>query len=110
MRKLESNTPVVRRTVLACTDVQVTFAFGFLGSVVKSATAAMGEGNTGGTCDWLQIRNMMPDDIGQVLDMWKEQGWNRDRDILSIFYQVDPDGFFVAVDTRTGKLLSDVVN
>ncbi|KAM7302249.1 hypothetical protein ISCGN_017766 [Ixodes scapularis] len=97
----------VYRTVLQSSKLNLGRKY--FRSVVKNAAPAMDEDSTGGTCDWLHIRNMMPDDIGQVLDMWKEQDWSRDRDFLSIFYQVDPDGFFVAVDTRTGKWLSDVV-
>lgn len=66
----------------------------------------MGEDNTGETDNWLQIRTMRADDVDQVLDMWRELGRHRDLDNLNIFYQADPEGFFVAIDTRSGRLVA----
>ncbi|KAH7964887.1 hypothetical protein HPB49_002276 [Dermacentor silvarum] len=51
----------------------------------------------------LLIRHMRPDELKQAMDIWKEQGLEESENNVSTFYQVDPEGFFVTVDTRTGE-------
>ncbi|KAL3245458.1 hypothetical protein MRX96_046913 [Rhipicephalus microplus] len=46
---------------------------------------------------------MRPDELKQAMDIWKEQGLEESENNVSTFYQVDPEGFFVTVDTRTGE-------
>lgn len=76
-------------------------------SAVRCEMAATEDGNCCcGVQDdngWLQIRNMKSDEILQAVDIWREQGLEQGMNNVSIFYQVDPEGFFVAVDTRTGE-------
>ncbi|EEC00420.1 conserved hypothetical protein [Ixodes scapularis] len=67
---------------------------------------AQQDGDCGGGEDWLQIRDMRPHEICQAVDIWKEQGLEQGMNNVSIFYQVDPEGFFVAVDTRTGEVVA----
>ncbi|XP_065285953.1 uncharacterized protein [Dermacentor albipictus] len=54
----------------------------------------------------LLIRHMRPDEIKQAMDIWKEQGLEESENNVSTFYQVDPEGFFVTVDTRTGQVVA----
>lgn len=79
-------------------------------SAVRCEMAATEDGNCCcGVQDdngWLQIRNMKSDEILQAVDIWREQGLEQGMNNVSIFYQVDPEGFFVAVDTRTGKVVA----
>ncbi|KAH7960833.1 hypothetical protein HPB49_023797 [Dermacentor silvarum] len=51
----------------------------------------------------LLIRHMRPDELKQAMDIWKERGLKASENSVSTFYQVDPEGFFVTVDTRTGE-------
>lgn len=55
---------------------------------------------------WLLVREMRHDDISQAVDLWREHGFNQCLNIVSIFYQLDPGGFFVAVNTRTGAVVA----
>ncbi|KAH7962668.1 uncharacterized protein LOC119387648 [Rhipicephalus sanguineus] len=54
----------------------------------------------------LLIRHMRPDELKQAMDIWKEQGLEESENNVSTFYQVDPEGFFVTVDTRTGRVVA----
>ncbi|CAN7997074.1 unnamed protein product [Ixodes hexagonus] len=49
---------------------------------------------------------MRPDEVCQAVDIWKEQGLGQGVNNVKNFFLVDPDGFFVAVDKRTGDLLT----
>ncbi|XP_037564476.1 uncharacterized protein LOC119444022 isoform X1 [Dermacentor silvarum] len=54
----------------------------------------------------LLIRHMRPDELKQAMDIWKERGLKASENSVSTFYQVDPEGFFVTVDTRTGRVVA----
>ncbi|KAK8781280.1 hypothetical protein V5799_017385, partial [Amblyomma americanum] len=49
----------------------------------------------------LLIRHLRPDELKQAMEIWKEQGLEESENNVSTFYQVDPEGFFATVDTRT---------
>ncbi|CAN7984234.1 unnamed protein product [Ixodes hexagonus] len=59
-----------------------------------------------GCHNWLQLRNMKSEEVGQVTDIWEEQGLGQGANNVKNFYQLDPEGFFVAVDTRTGEVVA----
>lgn len=72
-------------------------------------TERASDGDGAGCDSWLEFRNMRLDEVCQVVDIWQEQGLAQGTNNVKNFYEVDPEGFFVAVDTRTGdfsRLLS----
>lgn len=55
--------------------------------------------------DGLEIRQMKPEEITQAVDIWKEQGLEEGEHNVHIWYEVDPEGFYVAVDTSTDQVV-----
>lgn len=70
---------------------------------MADAAAAAEAAYLGAEVDNMLIRHMRPDELKQAMDIWKEQGLEESENNVSTFYQVDPEGFFVTVDTRTGE-------
>lgn len=55
--------------------------------------------------DGLEVRLMRPDEIEQAVAIWKEQGLEEGQNNVKIWYEVDPEGFYVAVDTNTDQVV-----
>ncbi|XP_064455874.1 uncharacterized protein LOC135366857 [Ornithodoros turicata] len=55
--------------------------------------------------DGLEVRQMRPEEISQAVDIWKEQGLEEGENNVKIWYEVDPEGFYVAVDTDTEQVV-----
>ncbi|KAH9370965.1 hypothetical protein HPB48_013389 [Haemaphysalis longicornis] len=73
---------------------------------MADAAAAAEAAYLGAEVDNMLIRHMRPDELKQAMDIWKEQGLEESENNVSTFYQVDPEGFFVTVDTRTGQVVA----
>lgn len=73
---------------------------------MADAAAAAEVAYLGAEVDNMLIRHMRPDELKQAMDIWKEQGLEESENNVSTFYQVDPEGFFVTVDTRTGQVVA----
>ncbi|CAN8021430.1 unnamed protein product [Ixodes persulcatus] len=69
-------------------------------------TERASDGDGAGCDSWLEFRNMRLDEVCQVVDIWQEQGMAQGTNNVKNFYEVDPEGFFVAVDTRTGEVVA----
>ena len=50
------------------------------------------------------IRPMKDEDVGRVLQIWGDNNLHEGTHTIQSFLKVDPEGFVVAVDDRTGKL------
>ncbi|CAN7942471.1 unnamed protein product [Ixodes pacificus] len=64
------------------------------------------DSDAAGWDNWLECRNMNSDEVCQVVDIWKEHGMIQGEDNVKKFFEVDPEGFFVTVDKRTGQVVA----
>lgn len=54
-----------------------------------------------------QVRRMKPDDVNQVLDLWKMYELYEGKYTIQTFMTIDPDGFYVAEDLDTGRVVNN---
>ena len=52
-----------------------------------------------------QVRQMRPEDVDQVLNLWKIYQLYEGKHTIQTFMAIDPDGFYVAEDLNTGIMI-----
>ena len=65
--------------------------------------------STGITPDGIKyhVRRMKFEDIDEVLKVWKEIGLYEGTNTIQSFLTIDPEGFYVAVNEKDGKLIDN---
>lgn len=55
------------------------------------------------------IRRMQLQDIKAVLDLWERYELYEGKHTIQTFMQIDPEGFYVAVDKNNGKFIASLL-